>query len=106
MRKINRNSAIRRKRLQQANKLGSHTTEEWLKMKLFFNNTCVKCFGSSGLINVEKDHIIPIYQGGSNSIKNIQPLCALCNSSKGPESIDHRINYCKKLNIVLPEIYI
>lgn len=87
---MNANSKLRRQRVKSAKLLGDHTIQDWDEMKLFFKNTCVKCFGQSGLLNMERDHIIPIYQGGSNSIKNIQPLCALCNSSKGAESIDYR----------------
>ncbi len=37
-----------------------------------------------------KDHIVPIYQGGDDSILNIQPMCRNCNSSKGNDTTDYR----------------
>jgi len=74
----------------------------FIEMKLFFNNKCVKCEGKSMLINVERDHIIPTYQGGLDLVSNWQPLCAKCNSSKGPERIDWRIIYAKKHNLIIP----
>jgi len=79
------------------------------KKKLFkmmcelFDNTCIRCEGESNLLNVERDHIIPTYQGGPDTPDNWQPLCAKCNASKGPESIDHRITYAKKYNLVIPD---
>lgn len=76
------------------------------EMVMFFNNTCVRCEGESGLINVERDHIIPTYQGGDNNITNWQPLCAKCNASKGPERIDWRIIYAKKHNLIIPKDWI
>lgn len=73
------------------------------KMKELFNNTCVRCEGKSGLVNLERDHIKPRYQGGDDSVKNMQPLCAKCNSSKGAESIDWRVIYAEKHNIKIPQ---
>jgi 5-methylcytosine-specific restriction endonuclease McrA len=41
---------------------------------------CVKCGSQERL---EFDHIIPVVRGGSNTERNIQLLCELCNRSKG-----------------------
>ncbi len=41
---------------------------------------CVRC-GSRE--NLEYDHIIPVSQGGSNTVRNIELLCEKCNRSKG-----------------------
>ena len=82
-----RNSAIRRMRINDTRQNGSHEKEEWDALVSVCEHSCVKC-GSKG--KVTKDHIKPIYQGGSDLIDNIQPLCSSCNSAKGPESIDYR----------------
>jgi len=83
-----------------ANQKGTHTKDEWDEMKSFFN-ICVRCEGDNGYSHIGKDHIIPIYQGGSNSIKNLQPLCPKCNASKGPENIDYRIIFAENHNLIL-----
>ena len=93
---------IRSKRMIAARAKGEHTKRQWLEMKRFFQ-TCVKCHGASGLINVERDHIIPVYQGGDDSIRNLQPLCAQCNAHKGPECIDHRMKFCISRGLIMPE---
>jgi 5-methylcytosine-specific restriction endonuclease McrA len=77
--------------------------QQFKELALFFHNTCVRCEGASGLINVERDHIIPSYQGGIDNITNYQPLCAKCNSSKGAETTDHRITYATKYNLTIPK---
>ena len=40
---------------------------------------CVKC-GSRQ--NLEYDYIIPVAKGGSNTARNIELLCEVCNRSK------------------------
>lgn len=58
---------------------GSHTIEEWNKVKEEHDNKCAYCKESKKLT---KDHIKPLSKGGSDYISNIQPLCRSCNSKK------------------------
>lgn len=81
------NRQLRSMRMAAAKKLGTHTRVQWEALRRFCEFRCVKC-GREG--HQDRDHIKPIYQGGSDSIENIQPLCAWCNSAKGPDSTDHR----------------
>ncbi|MDL1870638.1 HNH endonuclease [Deltaproteobacteria bacterium PRO3] len=76
----------RSQRLQEARAKGTHTKDEWEALKLSFGGVCPRCKTSGR--RIVKDHIVPIYQGGSDSIENIQPLCNYCNSSKGAERIN------------------
>lgn len=83
------NKEIRAARMAAAKQKGTHTREEWLALTTACGHQCVKC-GAQG--HQDRDHIVPIYQGGSDGIENIQPLCARCNASKGPEAVDYRPN--------------
>lgn len=82
------NSELRKSRLSAAKEKATHTPGEWKRMVEACGNSCVRC-GASG-VALQKDHIVPIYQGGSDGIGNLQPLCKSCNSSKGAEATDHR----------------
>jgi 5-methylcytosine-specific restriction endonuclease McrA len=82
---MKRNKLIRKRRIAEARAKGTHTAEEWAALKAEFSR-CVRC--GTNEYNLEKDHIIPVYQGGSDSIENLQPLCPYCNVKKGPESFD------------------
>lgn len=46
---------------------------------------CVVC-GSTKRIQI--DHIVPVARGGTDNIKNLQPLCKKCNLSKITKTID------------------
>jgi uncharacterized protein YdaU (DUF1376 family) len=81
------NRRIRAERMAAARKLGRHTTGQWNALRAFCQFKCVRC-GRKG--HQDRDHIKPVYQGGSDGIENIQPLCACCNSSKGFEALDYR----------------
>lgn len=92
------NSQLRSQRLKAAREKGTHTSEEWDEMKGFFGE-CVIC-GSKE--NIVKDHIVPLYQGGSDAISNLQPLCSSCNSRKGADSKDYRIVWCASHGVEMP----
>lgn len=78
-RKLFRN-LMRRAKLKNAQ--GFHTFEEWKNLKALYNWTCPACKRKEPEIKLTEDHIIPLNKGGSNNIKNIQPLCRRCNCRK------------------------
>lgn len=85
-------SKTRSERLADARQIAQHTPSEWLAMLAIFDG-CVKCGElQSDLIGGKcvKDHIVPLYQGGSDGLENIQPMCRNCNSAKGGDTTDYR----------------
>ena len=58
---------------------GRHTEQEWQELLALHGSRCVLC-GSTDRIT--RDHIIPLSQGGTDLIGNIQPLCFSCNARK------------------------
>jgi 5-methylcytosine-specific restriction endonuclease McrA len=79
----------RRRAIKYASKI-THTEEEWQELKAFYNFKCLRCGKQEPDIKLTRDHVIPLTQGGSDSIDNIQPLCARCNSKKNNKHIDYR----------------
>ena len=80
---------LRQQRINAARTIARHTLGEWQALKEFCGDRCLRCGRLSWLV---KDHIIPVYQGGSDGIGNLQPLCYRCNSAKGSDNTDHRPN--------------
>lgn len=64
---------------------GAHTANEWRMLCQLHNWCCAACGRKRPLT---KDHIVPVTEGGSDDISNIQPLCRPCNSSKNNRTID------------------
>lgn len=83
-----RNKMKRKRRLAFARSKGTHTNEEWERMLSILGGLCVKCGADD--CHLDKDHIIPLHCGGSDSILNIQPLCAWCNCGKSSQPTDYR----------------
>jgi 5-methylcytosine-specific restriction endonuclease McrA len=73
---------VRRSRELQAP--GEHSTAEWLLKLQEFGHRCAYC-GTEGA-DFHRDHLVPLVDGGSNSIGNIVPACPSCNLSKGGKS--------------------
>jgi 5-methylcytosine-specific restriction endonuclease McrA len=77
-----------KKRAAAAGYSGKHfTKQQWLELLEACGHRCLACGGAE---NVSVDHVIPLSLGGSNTIENIQPLCATCNSLKGAAIRDYR----------------
>lgn len=88
------NNLLRSERLAIARTKGTHNKKQWEELLEICDFTCVKCGSSNDIV---KDHIIPIYQGGSDGIDNLQPLCRTCNSSKGADKTNHILIYINKM---------
>jgi 5-methylcytosine-specific restriction endonuclease McrA len=69
---------------------GAFTADEWRALCAFYGHNCLRC-GLRRPLSV--DHIVPMSQGGSNNIDNIQPLCKPCNSAKGSSCRNYRLEY-------------
>lgn len=80
-----RQKRIQQSRMYEATRTysGHISAEEWLKVCLSFNNTCAYC-GTTGPLTM--DHIIPVSNGGKNTLGNVVPACRRCNSSKGAKN--------------------
>jgi 5-methylcytosine-specific restriction endonuclease McrA len=89
---------IRRIRIER---LDEHfTATQWKALCDFYNHTCLCCGRCEPELMLTPDHVIPIARGGSNSIRNIQPLCLACNKQKHAKTIDYR----QEFNLFLEQI--
>jgi 5-methylcytosine-specific restriction endonuclease McrA len=77
------NSRIKKHRRRAA---GTLTIQDWQSVLSLYGGNCLAC----GASDVTIDHVIPISQGGSNTVDNVQPLCGTCNSKKATKTIDYR----------------
>jgi uncharacterized protein YdaU (DUF1376 family) len=85
---VSDHAASRSERLTNARRLATHTREEWTALVEVCGRVCVRCRLPEAPL--WKDHIKPIYQGGSDGIANLQPVCQQCSSSRGAETKDYR----------------
>ena len=85
-------NATRRALLCKAN--GQYTAEEWQATLTAHAGCCHWCKRPiTGTPHA--DHVIPLSKGGANTIENIVPACATCNSRKShlmPEQFIKRYN--------------
>lgn len=93
-----KNEHRRRNRKFQAQ--GFHTDKEWEQLKAFYDYLCLCCRRREPDIVLTRDHVIPLVQGGTDWITNIQPLCSSCNSSKGSNVCDYRISWMSGQEII------
>lgn len=93
-------SRMRHWRMAVARSKGRHTHEEWRAMVEFFEHRCVHCGSDEWFI--ERDHVVPIYQGGDDSIRNLQPSCARCNVRRRWDDTDKRPAMAARLGKQMP----
>ena len=77
----------RRRRAAENNALGSFTDAEFWDVCKSQNWHCAGCDSPLDKKTATRDHIVPISNGGSDFIENIQALCAPCNSRKYTNSM-------------------
>lgn len=58
---------------------GKVSPRDWIRLCRRYDNRCAYCREARPLT---MDHVVPLIRGGSNTIGNILPACASCNSSK------------------------
>lgn len=70
---------------------GSFSKTQWVSLLEFYcpQGACIAC---GEIKPLTADHVVSINQGGSSNIGNIQPICQVCNSSKGIKSTDFRFD--------------
>jgi 5-methylcytosine-specific restriction endonuclease McrA len=76
------------RRARVAGNGGKFTAQEWKDLCERYENKCLCCGRSD--VKLAADHVIPLKNGGVNTIENLQPLCKSCNSSKGARHRDYR----------------
>ena len=90
--------ARRKRRARKARAEGSHTRAAFVELCEFHDRQCLACGKRFPLVELDEDHIVPLSKGGSDRIENIQPLCGSCNSSKGAQTIDYRVQLDKSFS--------
>ena len=74
---------------------GTFSPCEWVALCDGYGNVCLAC--RSGGVKLTPDHIVPLCDGGANTIDNIQPLCLRCNLRKGRKHTDYRPGYSNSI---------
>lgn len=82
--RANLTSRLKKQRRRAA---GTLTAADWQAVLDLYGSACLAC-GSDDPPTI--DHVIPISQGGSNTVDNVQPLCNSCNGRKRAKTIDYR----------------
>ena len=79
-----------KRRARTMDSFGQWTVDEWISLKARFEFKCLMCGRKEPDIKLTFDHVIPLSQGGMNTIDNGQPLCQPCNSKKHARIVDFR----------------
>jgi len=55
-------------------------------MKRMYDYTCPACGRREPDIELTRDHIVAVSEGGTSFVENLQVLCEKCNAEKGVET--------------------
>lgn len=83
--------------MRAARAIATHTEREWGDLVRAHGRRCAYCDRPLGLLEVHKDHVIPVSRGGSDGIDNIVPACKPCNSEKHRMTADEYREYLSML---------
>jgi hypothetical protein len=61
---------------------GAHTFAEWQARIRLFGWRCFHCRKRLTRTTITKDHLVPLFRGGSEDAQNLVPACKSCNSAK------------------------
>ena len=78
--KVAQKRATRRGREYGA--VGTYTWMDVTRLWQAFDQSCAYCRTLTSLADIQAEHVVPLSKGGSNSIANLLPSCAPCNSDK------------------------
>lgn len=62
---------------------GKYTTNQWLARFSFYGRRCAYCFADLTVKSPHRDHVVPVFFGGTNWASNLVPACKTCNLRKG-----------------------
>ena len=60
---------------------------------------CSGCGFAFEFRNLQVNHIVPVANGGTSRLENLQLLCVHCNHAKGERSQGHLSEYLRKIGI-------
>lgn len=75
---------------KKARRIACAYTSNENNRKIVFDRWGAACLCCGEEKNMTLDHVVPVREGGENSIENMQPLCMACNSRKSNKTIDYR----------------
>lgn len=99
--KLARRHSEARRRAHKIGAIGNHALAEFAALCESYGFQCLGCGRTLLLEQLTEDHIVPLSQGGSDDIGNIQPLCRSCNSHKGTKRIDYRPRFSQGVFLTL-----
>jgi 5-methylcytosine-specific restriction endonuclease McrA len=77
---LNRASGKRHRARIAGAPVNDFTAAQWTAMKEHYGHCCVYCGKKQQRLT--QDHLTPLSQGGSHTLRNIVPACKSCNSRK------------------------